>query len=322
MSFARRYLSRESAIAAACVLFLAWFSMKFYMDNSHDSETDAYVSMLLAAMARPAVAVDGAGNYTLLAPLPVWPFAVVLQHVSGAFQIRSFVFAHFLLSLVVYGAAYSWYRRLGLRWLTSLLGLVLVSTSFAFALLLRGWELDKIIEPALFLLAALAAWESQYLVMLGLAVLAVVNRESGALMPLLALAAVAREEGLRAGLLRWPFWASLLVCAIGVVFLRAISPPPELGPATVLPINLKLDRLVYVLGGFCLLPLLASAWVGAAAPALQRLFLLLAPIWLIVAVSTDRLEQGATLLTPLTLLCVPVALAAIDGVRRPATRSG
>src|SRR4051794_11236360 len=183
MGLVRRAVSRETGIAALCVLFLAWFSMKFYMDNSNDSETTTYVTMLLASLQRSGAAVDGAGNYTLLAPLSVWPFATLLRPVSGIFQIRGFVFAHFLLSLVLFGGAYTWYRRIGLGWLTSLLGLVLLSISAAFALLIRGWELDKLIEPALFLLAAIAAWERQYLVFLGFGVLAVVNRESGALLP-------------------------------------------------------------------------------------------------------------------------------------------
>ena len=31
-------------MAALSVVFLAWFSMKFYMDTSNDSETEAYVA--------------------------------------------------------------------------------------------------------------------------------------------------------------------------------------------------------------------------------------------------------------------------------------
>ena len=63
-----------------------------------------------------------------------------------------------LLGAVLFAAAYVWYRRVGLGWFTTLLGLVLLSTSFAFAGLIHGWELDKLIEPSLFLCAAIAEY--------------------------------------------------------------------------------------------------------------------------------------------------------------------
>ena len=39
-------------------MFLAWFTMKFYMDNSNDSETDAYVNALSVSASGLTVAAD------------------------------------------------------------------------------------------------------------------------------------------------------------------------------------------------------------------------------------------------------------------------
>jgi hypothetical protein len=307
-------LSRQALLAAACVVFLAWFSMRFYMDNSNDSETEAYVAALLASAGRSSVAVDATGHYSALAPYVIWPFTTVLRPLTGVWVIRGFVFTYLLLALALYAAAYAWYRQVGLSWLTSLLGLVLLSTCVAFALLIRGWELDKLLEPTLFLAAALAGWRRRYVIMLALVGLAVLNRETGALIALVALAAVWREEGGFAGAItRWPVWVSLLVCVAGVALLRTFGPSPTLPIPEALQANLTLDRLVYVVGGLCLLPLFAPAWLRSAPVAVQRLFLLLAPVWLLLVLVTDRLEQGAVLLAPTALLLVPIALIGLQG---------
>ena len=295
-------------------MFLAWFSMRFYMDNSNDSETEGYVAALLASAGRSSVAADATGHYSTLAPYVIWPFTTVLRPVTGAWVIRGFVFTYLLLALALYAAAYAWYRQVGLSWLTSLLGLVLLSTCAAFALLIRGWELDKLLEPTLFLGAALAGWRRQYVVMLGLVVLAVLNRETGALIALVALAAVWREEGrFSVAITRWPVWASMLVCVAGVGLMRTLGSPPTLAVSEAMQANLTLDRLVYVVGGLCLLPVFATVWLRSAPAALQRLFLLLAPAWVLLVLLTDRLEQGAILLAPTALLLVPIALIGLQG---------
>src|SRR5215207_1447380 len=258
--------------------------MTFYMDNSNDSETSAYSAALFAAAAQPSISADATGHSTLLAQYVLYPFAAVLQPVSGLYLIRGFVFARFVLGLALFGAAYAWYRHLGSGWLTSLLGLVLLSTSAAFGLQIRGWELDKVAEPVLYLVAGLAAWQRRYPAFLVIAGLAALNRETGAFMPLVALA-------LRVP--RWVLVSCLLLCLAIAVPLRLLGPDPSISPAAALAQNLQPDRLVYVIGGLCLMPLLAIAWLRTSPPPMQRLFWLLAPIWLAWVVATDRLEQGA-----------------------------
>jgi hypothetical protein len=303
----------ETLIAALFIVFLAWFSMKFYMDNSNDSETEAYVSALIANATHETIPGDATGHYTALAPYVVWPFTATLQRVTGAYQIRGFVFARLFLGAALFALAYVWYRRVGLGWLTSLLGLILLSTSLAFALFIHGWELDKLIEPALFLLAAVAALNRNYLVLLGAAALAAANRETGVFVPLVALAGLARQDGgLRSAIKQWSLWACVIFCAAEVAWFRRFGP----APAVWVWADLDLDRLVYVTGGLCLLPLLAVAWVRAAPLAVRRMFYLVAPTWVAFVLATDRLEQGAALLTPLALLFVPVALAGVEQLAR------
>ena len=105
------------------------------------------------------------------------------------------------------------------------------------------------------------------------------------------------------------------VCAAEVAWFRLFVPTPTI----VVLDDLRLDRLVFVTGGMCLVPLLAVAWVRAAPLALRRLFYLVAPAWVALVLGIDRLDQGALLLTPLALLFVPVTLAAVEQALRAPT---
>jgi hypothetical protein len=308
----------KAAIVVLSILFLAWFSMKFHMDTTNDSETNAYVDALIAGASQHTLPADRTGHYTALAPYVMWPITATLQRVTGAYQIRGLVVALLLLGAGLYAAAYAWYRRIGLGWFTSLLGLVLLSTSVAFAMLIRGWEIDKLIEAILALLAALAAWDRRYAAVVVIAALAAANRETGAFVALVALVAVAHQRGsFRSALTAWPVWACAIICALEVAWFRRVGPTPTL--ATFWP-DLKLERLAYVTGGLCLTPLLALAWVGAAPAGVRQLFVI-APVWAAFVLATDQLEQGALLLAPLALLFVPITLAGVEQALRGAVRA-
>jgi hypothetical protein len=284
--------------------------MKFYMDTSNDSETEAYVAALTASVAHGTIATDARGHYTALAPYVLAPFTATLQRLTAGYVIRGFVFARLFVGLVLNAAAYAWYRRIGLGWLTCLVGLMVLSTSFGFALLMNGWELDKMIEPALFLVASVAAWNGRYRAVVPIAALAAANRETGVFVPLVAAAALARQHGeLRSALTRWPVMACLGVCLAEVILFRLTGPPP---PSVAWLLDLKLDRLVFVSGGLCLMPVLAVAFARAAPLDLRRLFLLIAPAWVALVLGIDRLDLGALLLTPLALVFVPVTLAGVE----------
>jgi hypothetical protein len=194
-----------------------------------------------------------------------------------------------------------------------LIGLVLLSTSVAFGTQTRGWELDKLIEPALFLLAAIAAWHGKWWMFLALAVLAAANRETGLFLPFVGLLAPAKSpHPIRQ---RWPVILALVVTGVEVAVLRVLGPTPSVRPF----VDLNPDRLVYVLGGSCLLPLLALAWAHATPQtSLRALAYGLTPAWIVFVLATDRIEDGGLLLAPLALLWVPLTVRAVLPVRRAA----
>jgi hypothetical protein len=295
-------MRRERLIAAAFVLFQAWFSLAFYFDNSNDSENMAYGNALVGAASQLGLSADATGHYAGLVPYLVYPLARLLQPISGIAEVRAFMVVRFLLALLTFAAAYAWYRRVGLGWLTSLVGLFLLSSCMAFALQIRGWELDKLAEPALYLLAALAISFGRYWLLVPLTVVAVLNRETGIFMPLLALAG---------GAPRSVTVACVASAAAVFVPLRLLGPVPTIAPATALPINLRLERLVYVVGGLFLTPLLAAVWHATAPSVLRRCMWIVVPPWSIWLLATDHLEQGAVLLSLVAIVFVPTVLAAV-----------
>ena len=306
--------SRDTLIALVAILFLGWFVMKFHMDTANDSETQAYVGSLIASATHATVSTDATGHYAALAPYVMWPFTANLQLVTAAYLIRGLVFALLTLGVALFALAYLWWRRLSLNHVTCLVGLVVLSTSTAFAMQVRGWEIDKLLEPILFLLAALAASHRNWLAFVAIGALAAANRETGIFLP---FAAILGARTVR-GFVRLPaFWLSLLVCVVEVVWFRHLVPPPTVTAWA----DLSPERLVYVAGGLCLVPILAIASWPALTPSQRWLLYVIVPMWIAGLLAADRLEQGALLLAPLALVWLPATLLGADHLLRAQQRS-
>jgi hypothetical protein len=305
--------TREALIAAACAVFCGWFLMKFHMDNANDSETQAYVASLIASASHTSLSSDATGQYATLAPYGMWPFTSLLQPVTGAYLIRGLVFALLTLGIAFNAATYVWLRVVGVTWFTSLVGLVLLSTSAAFAMQLRGWELDKLLEPVLFLLAALAAWHRRWPAYVALAALAAANRETGIFAPFVALVATDPAESAVRTLLKRPaFWLALALCAIEVVVLRQLGPTPRVIPWA----YATSARFINILGGLCLLPILALALGRAAPVGLRWLLYGVTMVWMVVVLGTEQVDQGVLYLAPLALVWLPVTLLGVEALIR------
>ncbi len=296
-----------------CVAFCGWFLMKFHMDNANDSETQAYVASLILSVKSASLSTDATGRYATLAPYVMWPITSLLQPFTGAYLIRGLVFALLALGVAFAAATYAWLRSVGVTWFTSLVGLVLLCTSAAFAMQLRGWELDKLLEPVLFLLAALAAWHRRWPAFVLFAALAAANRETGVFAPFLALLATDAGERALPTLLRRPaFWVAVAVCAVEVVILRQLGPSPQVIPWA----YATSARFINILGGLCLLPVLALA-LGRAAPVGLRWVLYgVTIVWVIAVLGTEQVDQGVLYLAPLAVVWLPITLLGVEALIR------
>lgn len=305
--------TRETLIAAGCVAFCAWFLMKFHMDNANDSETQAYVASLIASVSSTRLATDATGQYAALAPYVMWPFTTLLQPLTGAYLIRALVFALLTLGVALNAATYAWLRTLGVAWFTSLVGLVLLSTSAAFAMQLRGWELDKLLEPVLFLLATLAAWHRRWPAYVLFAALAAANRETGIFAPFVALVATDESAHALRTLIRRPaFWVALALCAMEILILRQLGPTPRVIPWA----YATSARFINILGGLCLLPVLALALGRTAPVGLRWLLYGVTIVWVVFVLATEQVDQGILYLAPLAVVWLPVTLLGVEALVR------
>jgi hypothetical protein len=309
----KKLVASRALIATASIVFCGWFLMKLHMDTANDSETQAYVGSLIASAATSSLSTDATGQYAALAPYVMWPFTSFLEPITGAYLIRGLVLSLLVLCTALNAATYLWLRALSVTWLTSLVGLVLLSTSAAFAMQYRGWELDKLVEPVLFLMAALAAWYRRWPAYVVFAVLAAANREMGILAPFVALVAAEPPTNALRTLTRRPaFWIALAICALEVIVLRQLGPAPDVIPwAYATPV-----RFGNVLGGLCLLPVLALA-LGRTAPLGLRWLLYGVTIpWVVAVLATEQLDQGLVLLAPLAVVWLPVSLLGVEALIR------
>ena len=290
--------------------------MKFHMDNANDSETQAYVASLIASATRPNLSADATGQYAALAPYVMWPLTSLLEPLTGAYLIRGLVLALLILGVALNAVTYVWLRTLGVTWFTSLVGLILLSTSAAFAMQFRGWELDKLVEPVLFVLAVLAAWHRRWPAYVLCAALAGLNRETGIFAPFVALVATDPRANALAPLTtlarRPAFWLALAICAVEVVILRNAGPAPRVIPWA----YATSDRFVNILGGLCLLPILALA-LGRAAPIGLRWLLYGVTVpWVVLVLATEQVDQGVLFLAPLAVVWLPVSLLGVEALLR------
>lgn len=303
------------AVVVGAILFLAYFHMSFYMDTSNDSETTRYGTDLARAVATGSIPTDESGRYTLLTGYATGSIVQVVGAAgSGAAPLRGYTVVRFLQGLALFASAYAFYRMLGLAWMTRLVGLMLLSISVTFGTLApdRAFELDKITEAILYLLAGIALLRGRPGWLIPLSVLAVLNRETGILMPLMYLAAQAsgRERFLTA-VRSWQFllMAALALSLAGVLIVMSGGVGLEGG---IRSRGFSLETFTYANGGFALMPLLAALWVGSSPGLLKRLFWSLSPAWLILGLLTEPVRFGAYLLPANALLFIPIALLAVE----------
>src|SRR5438445_6829856 len=81
----------HAAMSVACVVFFAWFAMRFFMDTANDSETLAYSALLFANAFRGGASVDGTGHATLFAQYVLALFAQILQPITVTYYIHAHV---------------------------------------------------------------------------------------------------------------------------------------------------------------------------------------------------------------------------------------
>ena len=242
-------------------------------------------------------------------------FFGVAQPIVGAF-IGFRVFQDSCIMLL----AYAYYRRLGLATGQALLGMGVLAWSMSYSSHDSDLQFSTFFDVLFYLLAAWCILAERWVWLMPLTLLAALNRESSALIPLLLLgsALFAMEPGAWRRAL--PVVLVMLAIYVGVfVGLRALYGPQELTVAYGLRPGLALLRfnllrtvtwseLAVTLG---VVPFAAVYSYRAWPMQLRVFFWVLVPLWLLVHTLGAVLAEARLLLVPQALVFIPGALCTV-----------
>jgi len=278
-----------------------------------------------------AGAVDGPAQYRVLSCALALAVAETAERMGvprgfGAALVAFRVAQNTLLFLV----ALAFYRALGIPNYLGLLGLSVVAWGIAESNYRSGLAVDIYTEMIMFLAAGWAVLRQRWRWVPFLAVVAILNRESGALLPLMVLAG-AFAAGTLTRPARNAVALSVIVVAAAIVGFRLyFGYRPMFGRtddvAPGLPMLLRnlshADTYARVMGTWTLLALIAIAGWRTAPSALRGMTCAVVPIWVLAVFLCGEAAQTRYLLLPLVLCLAPLALSAIDTARAIDPREG
>jgi hypothetical protein len=224
-------------------------------------------------------------------------------------------------NIAIFALAWLLYRRLGASRFVAALGLALVAWAMTHALYHSALSYDTYMEVALFLVAAHLVLSRRYAWLVPLTAIAVLNRETSALMAAMPLAMVAlggeRGAGARRALASG--LAALAGAAVAFALVRtAVGPAPLIeadghGPGIEL-IEYNFGRAVTwgnLFETVTVLPLLALAALPRWPLELKALGLAVAPVWIGAHFVLAVAAETRLFLVPYVLVLVPGVLAAL-----------
>ena len=257
--------------------------------------------------------------------LSEWIVEGVLEAVEGLGVTRpalvGFLGFRFAQNIAIFALAWLLYRRLGASRYVAALGLALVAWAMTHALYHSALSYDTYMEVVLFLVAAHLALSRRFEWLVPLTAIAVLNRESSALIAAIPFAMVAlgceRGAGARRALACGT--AALIGAAVAFASVRLAVGPADLieadgrGPGLEL-IEYNLGRAVTwgnLFETFTVLPFLAIAAFSRWPRDLKALGLAVVPAWVAAHLVLAVAAETRLLLVPYVLVVVPGALAAL-----------
>ena len=275
-----------------------------------------------------------AGNpwqYRILADALIDPLIKLVKGL-GVPQPESFTFIgfRFLQCIFVLVAAGVYYRRLGLSFYESLIGLSILAWSMSFSLYNSDLSFNVFFDVAFYLLAAILILDRKYLWLVLLMVPAALNRETSILIPFMLFFATGKNPGNEEGRARRLIAPAVALAIFVIVFvgLRLYYGPQQFLTADgyfpgigLLLLNLKRavtwEQLAITLG---IIPVLALCTFRAWPRTLRIFFWVVVPVWIVVHSGAALVAETRLLLVPQALVFIPGALSELMSTRRAATQ--
>jgi hypothetical protein len=262
-----------------------------------------------------------------------WQYRVLAEYIAEGFiQILkgwnlphaiavAFIIFRLLQNLLIFFAAFYYYRRLRLSTAQGLMGLCILSWSMTNSLYNSDLSFNTYFDILFYLLAALAILHEKPFWIIPLSVLAAFNRETGGLIPLMLLAAQYRAAPGK----QKNFSIAAAVLSLGLFLailfgLRLLYGPQELVLAyngltpgfSLLAYNLfrpiTWETMILTLG---ILPILAVFSYSRWPRGLKVFFWVVVPVWFLVHPFIAILAESRLFLVPQALVFIPGALLLI-----------
>ncbi|MBN1438499.1 MAG: hypothetical protein JW929_03740 [Anaerolineales bacterium] len=314
------------AVAAAAVLLslatVAWQARSLGLP---------YLEEYLQIERHTAVIQGTAGN--------PWQYRVLSEYISeGLIRLfqgvgvphavaAAFIFLRVLQNILIFLAAFAYYRAVGLPAAHGFAGLGMLSWSMLTSLYNSDLSFNTYFDVLFFLLAGLAILGQKPLWILPLSVLAAFNRETGVLIPLMLMAVQLRRAPGKQRNAALGVGALSLAINLAVFFgLRIVYGPQEmvlsfvgLSPgAEVLSYNLLRPLTWVILINMTgIAPLLAPFSYPGWRPELKTCFWVVVPIWLFVHAVASIMAECRVFLVPQAMFFIPGALLVLHSSGNP-----
>ncbi len=223
-------------------------------------------------------------------------------------------------NLLIFAAAWCFYRACGLSEQRSLLGLVILSYSFTHVFWNSDLSMNTYFDVLFYLVAGWLIVTERYAWIIPLAIVAALNRETALFIPVMAAASLLFEDGRRrAGAARQAAIAATALCAFLVVFaalrLTLHKSAGVLtdwgyvpGPAMFVFNITDLKAIVGVPLTMSILPLLALVRFRSLPRFLQAWYLLIVPSWIAIHYVIAVANETRLFLVPVAVVLIPAAL--------------
>lgn len=260
--------------------------------------------------------VNGTGGdlsqYRVLSAYLAIGVQALLGEASPPFQMLRFA-----QMLIISVLAYAYYGQLGLRPITRLLGICLLTGLISLSLGVIGpstFSLDRFDDTIFYLIAALLVLRGHVGWIPPLMVLAVANRETSVFIPTLILARYGWQS-------RKALVTAAIAWTVGVVVYLGIhtyyGPRPRVedsywGTDMVLRSLRIPGQVAFFFAAISLLPAIALLTLRDVDPFLRRLFWFVVPLWFAIHIWAARLGEGLMYLAPLTVVIVPLVLQGLE----------
>ncbi len=264
-------------------------------------------------------------QYRILSDSLIEPLIRVVS-VAGSrdpylYGLGSFVLFRAAQEVCIFGVGFIYYTKLGLGPIASLVGLGVVCAAMVVGQIETSWQLDAYTELALYLLAALLVLSRRFRLVVPIAVLAALNRETGVLIPLMPLACVDVSR-LRSPQ-NLPVYRAVGVGVALFVLVRIglhLALPSQDQSTRLIPDELLSGLKIkgawaYLAIALASVPFIGALGVSVCSPFLRSLFWLVVPVWIATHAWGNFAMTPIAFLVPLGLVIVPSALFLVAAVQ-------